>query len=161
MCYELEEEIDTISTLLVHQVKTVQEIRSTLRNKKSSPIESEQSMNELQMIFSWSENTTEAKATKTDKQLNEKIELAFPTLSSVQRNVCRSKALGYTTKDIARLMSLTVHSVNIRRCRIQTARARQVVDTVFLDIPLYKVSVARRQLKRHGQHSKAGTLTVN
>ena len=118
--YELEEEIGKISTVLVHQEQALKEIRSTLRSMKSSPNESEQIVNVLQSLLRSTENATKAKATKTYKQLDDKIELAFPTLSRVQREVCRFIALGHTTKDIAGLMNISVQSVNTQRYRIRT-----------------------------------------
>lgn len=118
--YELEEEIGKISTVLVHQEQALKEIRSTIRSMKSSPNESEQIVNVLQSLLRSTENATKAKATKTYKQLDEKIEHYFPTLSRVQRELCRFIALGHTTKDIAGLMNISVQSVNTQRYRMRT-----------------------------------------
>ncbi|MBI3258387.1 MAG: helix-turn-helix transcriptional regulator [Ignavibacteriae bacterium] len=125
--FELEEEIGQLSNALVHREQALKEIRSTLRSMKTTNEHAEQVVQVLHTVIRSSENTIAANSIKTYKQIDVKIETAFPTLTKIQREVCRYITLGHSTKDIARLMSISAQSVNTQRYRM---RARLGLTTL-------------------------------
>ncbi len=139
--YELEEEIGQLSTALVHREQALKEIRSTLRSMKSTNEHAEQVVQVLQSVIRSSENTTTTGSTKTYKLIDEAIAANFPKLSRVQRELCRFVALGHSTKDIARLMGISVESVHTQRYRIRTRLS--LGDSISLDLVI-KQAVKQR-----------------
>lgn len=118
--FELEDEISQLSTALVHREQALKEIRSTLRMMKSTNQHAMQVVEVLQTVIRSTENAALSTTSKTYKQIDEKIETTFPTLTKIQRELCRFIVLGYSTKDIAGLMNISVQSVNTQRYRIRT-----------------------------------------
>ncbi|MBI3258553.1 MAG: tetratricopeptide repeat protein [Ignavibacteriae bacterium] len=118
--YELEEEIGQLSTALVHRDQALKEIRSALKSMKSTNDQVEQFVQVLQTVLRTTERTTATISTKTYKTIDEVIEKKFPSLSRVQRELSRFIVLGYTTKDIAGLMGISVQSVHTQRYRVRT-----------------------------------------
>ncbi len=118
--FELEDEIGQLSTALVHREQALKEIRSTLRLMKSTNQHAMQVVEVLQTVIRSTENVALATSSKTYKQVDEKIETTFPSLTKIQRELCRFIALGHSTKDIAGLMNISAQSVNTQRYRIRT-----------------------------------------
>ncbi len=118
--FELEDEIGQLSSALVHREQSLKEIRTALRSMKTSNEHAEQVVQVLQTVVRSSEKTATADSIKTYKQIDEKIVAAFPSLTKIQREVCRYITLGHSTKDIARLMNISAQSVNTQRYRIRT-----------------------------------------
>lgn len=117
--FELEDEIGQLSSALVHREQSLKEIRTALRSMKTSNEHAEQVVQVLQTVVRSSESTATADSIKTYKQIDEKILMAFPSLTKIQREVCRYITLGHATKDIAKLMSISAQSVNTQRYRIR------------------------------------------
>ena len=118
--YELEEEIGHLSTALVHRDQALKEIRSALRTMNSSNEQVEQFVQLLQTVLRTTERTTASISTKTHKTVDEIVEKKFPGLSRVQRELARFIVLGYSTKDIAGFMGISVQSVHTQRYRMRT-----------------------------------------
>ncbi len=130
--FELEEEIGQLSSALVHREQALKEIRTALRSTKTTNEHVEQVVQVLQTVIRSSENAIKANSTKTYKQIDEKIETVFPTLTKIQRELCRFISLGYSTKEIAKLMNVSAQSVNTQRYRIRTRLA--LTETESLDL---------------------------
>lgn len=132
--FELEEEIGLLSSALVHREQALKEIRTTLRTMKSANEHAEQVVEVLQTVIRSSENAATSNSAKTYKVLDEKLEVAFPTLTKIQRELCRFISLGHSTKDIARLMNISVQSVNTQRYRIRNRlelKESELLDSVI------------------------------
>ncbi len=129
--FELEEEIGQLSTALVHREQALKEIRATLRTMKYTNEHAEQVVEVLKTVIRTSENAVTVNSTKTYKMIDEKIESTFPILTKIQRELCRFISLGHSTKDVAKMMNISVQSVNTQRYRIRTRLA--LTDTESLD----------------------------
>lgn len=132
--FELEEEIGLLSSALVHREQALKEIRSTLRSMQSTNEHAEQVVEVLQTVIRSSENAATSSSSKTYKLLDEKLETIFPTLTKIQRELCRFISLGHTTKDIARLMNISAQSVNTQRYRIRIRlqlKESELLDSVI------------------------------
>lgn len=121
--FELEEEVGMLSTALVHREQALKEIKTTLRAMKYTNEHAEQVVEVLKTVIRTSENTVAVNSTKTYKMIDEKIESAFPALTKIQRELCRFILLGHSTKDVARMMNISVQSVNTQRYRIRSRLA--------------------------------------
>lgn len=118
--YELEDEIGQLSSALVYREQALKEIRSALRSMSQSNEQNEQVMQVLQTVLRTTERSTATISTKTYKTVDEMVEKKFPGLSRVQRELARFIVLGYSTKDIAGLMGISVQSVHTQRYRVRT-----------------------------------------
>jgi tetratricopeptide (TPR) repeat protein len=128
--YQLEEEIGQLSTTLVYQEQALKEIRTTLRSMKFSTLHVEQITNVLQSVLKSAENSTSTNTSKTYKMIDDKIESAFPSLTRIQRELCRFIILGHSTKDIAGLMRISPQSVNTQRYRIRIRLGLSETDSL-------------------------------
>ncbi len=118
--YELEEEIGQLSMSLVHLDQTFKEIQTTLRTTKPTNEHAEQVVQVLRSVVQASESALTMNSSKSYKLIDEQIEAKFPNLPRVKRELCRFIALGHSTKEIARLMGISVESVHTLRYRTRT-----------------------------------------